>query len=164
MRLSLQSANAHKTDVYYSEIPISHCTWGSKFWGSNHEALIAKCKSAQNWRLLERNTGFGLINRCQLHIMIILKLCVWRLFLSFCFRSTSSGSSINSPGASIGAGACTMNGSYPVMGQFGSGQYCPVSENLGLTPHYSSGWYQSSAADPRFASKWLLSNFIILGI
>lgn len=47
-----------------------------------------------------------------------------------------------------------MNGSYPVMGQFGGGQYCPVSENLGLPPHYSSGWYQSSAADPRFASKY----------
>lgn len=46
-----------------------------------------------------------------------------------------------------------MNGGYPVMGQFGGGQYCPVSENLGLAPHYSPGWYQSSAADPRFASK-----------
>lgn len=79
------------------------------------------------------------------------------------FRSTSSGSSINSPGASGNGGggglgngntcAGSMNGSYPVMGQFGGGQYCPVSENLGLTPHYSPGWYQSSAADPRFASK-----------
>lgn len=45
------------------------------------------------------------------------------------------------------------------MGQFGGGQYCPVSENLGLPPHYSSGWYQSSAADPRFASKLILSFF-----
>lgn len=85
------------------------------------------------------------------------------------FRSTSSGSSINSPGASGNGGGggggglgngntcASMNGSYPVMGQFGGGQYCPVSENLGLTPHYSPGWYQSSAADPRFASKWRLS-------
>uniref|UniRef100_A0AAR5NYA4 Homeobox protein ceh-24 n=2 Tax=Dendroctonus ponderosae TaxID=77166 RepID=A0AAR5NYA4_DENPD len=49
-----------------------------------------------------------------------------------------------------------MNGGYPVMGQFGGGQYCPVSENLGLPPHYSSGWYQSSAADPRFAISRLM--------
>lgn len=48
-----------------------------------------------------------------------------------------------------------MNGGYPVMGQFGGGQYCPVSENLGLAPHYSPGWYQSSAADPRFASRYM---------
>lgn len=76
------------------------------------------------------------------------------LSITFCFRSTSSGSSINSPIGGTGSTGCgTMNGSYPVMGQFGGGQYCPVSENLGLTPHYSSGWYQSSAADPRFASK-----------
>lgn len=54
-----------------------------------------------------------------------------------------------------------MNGSYPVMGQFGGGQYCPVSENLGLTPHYSSGWYQSSAADPRFASKFFSLNNLL---
>ncbi|XP_030755831.1 thyroid transcription factor 1-like, partial [Sitophilus oryzae] len=65
------------------------------------------------------------------------------------YRSTSSGSSINSPGIT-GTGPCSMNGGYPVMGQFGGGQYCPVSENLGLASHYSSGWYQSSA-DPRFA-------------
>lgn len=52
-----------------------------------------------------------------------------------------------------------MNGGYPVVGQFGpGGQYCPVSENLGLGPHYSTGWYQSSAADPRFASKLLLDD------
>ncbi|XP_050306351.1 homeobox protein Nkx-2.1-like [Anthonomus grandis grandis] len=76
------------------------------------------------------------------------------------YRSTSSGSSINSPGAvgTASAGtACSMNGGYPVMGQFGGGQYCPsVSENLGLPPHYSSGWYQSSAADPRFAISRLM--------
>ncbi|XP_017784085.1 PREDICTED: thyroid transcription factor 1-like isoform X2 [Nicrophorus vespilloides] len=79
------------------------------------------------------------------------------------YRSTSSGSSINSPGASggpIGGGSstCGMNGGYPVMGQFGGGQYCPVSENLGLTPHYSPGWYQSSAADPRFAISRLMGS------
>lgn len=78
----------------------------------------------------------------------------------YIFRSTSSGSSINSPGAGGGLGGTagcgtTMNGGYPVVGQFGpGGQYCPVSENLGLGPHYSTGWYQSSAADPRFASKF----------
>lgn len=55
--------------------------------------------------------------------------------------------------AAAAAAAAGMNGSYPVMGQFGGGQYCPVSENIGLTTHYSPGWYQSSAADPRFASK-----------
>ncbi|CAH1972814.1 unnamed protein product [Acanthoscelides obtectus] len=86
----------------------------------------------------------------------------------FYSRSTSSGSSINSPvggatGGSAssgggGGGACNMNGGYPgVMGQFGGGQYCPVSENLGgLAPHYSSGWYQTTAADPRFASEWYI--------
>ncbi|XP_060530378.1 homeobox protein Nkx-2.1-like [Cylas formicarius] len=75
------------------------------------------------------------------------------------YRSTSSGSSINSPGAigPTGSGSgCSMNGGYPVMGQFGGGQYCPVSENIGLAPHYSSGWYQSSAADPRFAISRLM--------
>ncbi|XP_076267515.1 thyroid transcription factor 1-like [Rhynchophorus ferrugineus] len=75
------------------------------------------------------------------------------------YRSTSSGSSINSPGATgsiSGPSGCSMNGSYPVMGQFGGGQYCPVSENLGLASHYSSGWYQSSAADPRFAISRLM--------
>ncbi|XP_030760613.1 homeobox protein Nkx-2.4-like [Sitophilus oryzae] len=70
------------------------------------------------------------------------------------YRSTSSGSSINSPGIT-GTGPCSMNGGYPVMGQFGGGQYCPVSENLGLASHYSSGWYQSSA-DPRFAISRLM--------
>lgn len=76
------------------------------------------------------------------------------------YRSTSSGSSINSPGAgsaTLGS-TCGMNGGYPVMGQFGGGQYCPVSENLGLAPHYSSGWYQSSAADPRFAISRLMGS------
>ncbi|CAH0550388.1 unnamed protein product [Brassicogethes aeneus] len=73
------------------------------------------------------------------------------------YRSTSSGSSINSPGAAgTGSTGCSMNGGYPVMSQFGGGQYCPVSENLGLAPHYSSGWYQSSAADPRFAISRLM--------
>lgn len=82
------------------------------------------------------------------------------------YRSTSSGSSINSPGASgascigIATSSCggAMNGGYPVMGQFGGGQYCPVSENLGLAPHYSPGWYQSSAADPRFAISRLMGS------
>ncbi|XP_056639240.1 homeobox protein Nkx-2.1-like [Diorhabda carinulata] len=74
------------------------------------------------------------------------------------YRSTSSGSSINSPGISGPSNGCNMNGSYPVMGQFGGGQYCPVSENLGLTPHYSSGWYQTSAADPRFAISRLMGS------
>ncbi|KAG5868532.1 hypothetical protein JTB14_029847, partial [Gonioctena quinquepunctata] len=74
------------------------------------------------------------------------------------YRSTSSGSSINSPGIGGTSGGCSMNGGYPVMGQFGSGQYCPVSENLGLGPHYSSGWYQSSAADPRFAISRLMGS------
>ncbi|XP_022908811.1 homeobox protein Nkx-2.1 [Onthophagus taurus] len=80
------------------------------------------------------------------------------------YRSTSSGSSINSPGAigtsGIPTSSCggAMNGGYPVMGQFGGGQYCPVSENLGLAPHYSPGWYQSSAADPRFAISRLMGS------
>ncbi|KAK4884381.1 hypothetical protein RN001_000652 [Aquatica leii] len=74
------------------------------------------------------------------------------------YRSTSSGSSINSPGAGGGLNGGGMNTGYPVMGQFGGGQYCPVSENLGLTPHYSSGWYQSSAADPRFAISRLMGS------
>nr|CAH7763796.1 unnamed protein product [Callosobruchus chinensis] len=83
-------------------------------------------------------------------------------------ESTSSGSSINSPvggttggsGSSGGGGTCNMNGGYPgVMGQFGGGQYCPVSENLGgLAPHYSSGWYQTTAADPRFAISRLMGS------
>ncbi|CAG9766387.1 unnamed protein product [Ceutorhynchus assimilis] len=72
------------------------------------------------------------------------------------YRSTSSGSSINSPGVPTTSTSCSMNGGYPVMGQFGGGQYCPVSENLGLPPHYSSGWYQTSAADPRFAISRLM--------
>ncbi|XP_019873758.1 homeobox protein Nkx-2.1 [Aethina tumida] len=77
------------------------------------------------------------------------------------YRSTSSGSSINSPGAAGTTGTssgCSMNSGYPVMGQFGGGQYCPVSENIGLAPHYSSGWYQSSAADPRFAISRLMGS------
>ncbi|KAK9877579.1 hypothetical protein WA026_018683 [Henosepilachna vigintioctopunctata] len=75
------------------------------------------------------------------------------------YRSTSSGSSINSPGiggGTLSSSGCSMNGGYPVMGQFGGGQYCPVSENLGLGSHYSSGWYQTSAADPRFAISRLM--------
>lgn len=54
-------------------------------------------------------------------------------------------------------------GGYPgaaaaVMGQFGGGQYCPA-DNLaaaGLGSHYSPGhgWYQTSAADPRFGSAY----------
>ncbi|CAG9813682.1 unnamed protein product, partial [Phaedon cochleariae] len=76
------------------------------------------------------------------------------------YRSTSSGSSITSPGigAGSGGGACSMNGGYPVMGQFGGGQYCPVSENLGLGAPYSGGWYQTSAADPRFAISRLMGS------
>ncbi|XP_025829168.1 homeobox protein Nkx-2.1 [Agrilus planipennis] len=83
------------------------------------------------------------------------------------YRSTSSGSSINSPGAGGGSsnggngsanGSAAMNTGYPVMGQFGGGQYCPVSENIGLAPHYSTGWYQSSAADPRFAISRLMGS------
>lgn len=86
-------------------------------------------------------------------------------FLSYVSRSTSSGSSINSPVTSIGVlGGSGGNGvghtsssmAYGAQFAAAGAQYCSPADNITLGPHYSSphGWYQSTAADPRFASKY----------
>ncbi|XP_044729927.1 homeobox protein Nkx-2.4 isoform X1 [Chrysoperla carnea] len=95
------------------------------------------------------------------------------------YRSTSSGSSINSPVASsvgvpgsTGPGGVGNNGStggassmaaYATAGQFAAAaqaQYCSPADNITLGPHYSTphGWYQSTAADPRFAISRLMGS------
>ncbi|XP_017079828.1 homeobox protein Nkx-2.4 [Drosophila eugracilis] len=79
------------------------------------------------------------------------------------FRSNSSGSSINSPGAlntSTMANPYTMGSLYHSPGVQ---SYCGPTDNLSLAGHYtdmrsSASWYGSTANDPRFAISRLMSS------
>lgn len=78
------------------------------------------------------------------------------------YRSNSSGSSINSPGTTLGASAManpyTMGSIYHSPGVQ---SYCGPTENLSLAGHYSdmrnsASWYGTTANDPRFAISRLM--------
>ncbi|XP_037731754.1 thyroid transcription factor 1 isoform X6 [Drosophila subpulchrella] len=79
------------------------------------------------------------------------------------FRSNSSGSSINSPGALT---TSTMANPYAMGSLYhspGVQSYCGPTDNLSLAGHYtdmrsSASWYGSTANDPRFAISRLMSS------
>ncbi|XP_064554585.1 uncharacterized protein LOC135439720 isoform X4 [Drosophila montana] len=79
------------------------------------------------------------------------------------FRSNSSGSSINSPGA---ISTSTMANPYAMGSLYhspGVQSYCGPTDNLSLAGHYtdmrgSASWYGSTANDPRFAISRLMSS------